>query len=68
MYIITYVQKSNNIIVSCDQVYYKRACDHRWRGLAVVLEKDGQQVLVKHGGGILVYWHSCRLAFEHDTR
>ena len=49
-------------------MHYKRACDHRWRGLAVVLEKDGQQVLVKHGGGILVYWHSCRLAFEHDTR
>lgn len=49
-------------------MYYKRACDHRWRGLAAVLEKDGQQVLVKHAGGILVYWHSCRLAFEHDTR
>ena len=47
-------QTSNNIIIG-DSVYYKRACDRWWRGPAKDLGKDGQQVLVKHGG-ICLMW------------
>ena len=61
------VRTSNdNIYVTGDSVYYKRACDRRWRGPAVVLGKDGQQVLVKHGGKYL-RCHPCRLALEHHV-
>ena len=41
---------NNNVFVAGDSVYYKRACDRLWRRPAKVLAKDGQQVLVKHGG------------------
>ena len=44
------VQTSNNIFVTGGSVYYKQACDRRWRGSAKVLGRDGQQVLVKYGG------------------
>ena len=44
-----------------DKIYYKRAAEARWRGPAVVLGQDGQQVLVKHGG-IYVRVHPCRLS------
>ena len=47
-------------------MYYKRACDRRWRGPAKVLEKDGQQVLVKHGG-IYAQCHPRQLAFEQQN-
>ena len=59
--------RNDNISVSGESVYYKRACDRRWKGLAVVLRKNGQKVLVKHSG-IYFCCHPCRLAFEHNNR
>ena len=47
--------------ITGDSVYYKRLAHKRWRGPAVVLGQDGQQVLVKHGG-IYVRVHPCRLS------
>ena len=58
---------NDNIFVTGESVHHKRVCDRYWRGPAVGLGKDGQEVLVKQGG-IYVRCHSRRLAFEHDTR
>ena len=44
-------------------MYYKRANDRRWKGLASVLGQDGQQVLVKHGSHYIRV-HPCRLTLE----
>ena len=33
-----------------DLVYYKRVDSSQWKGPASVLGKEGQQVLLKHGG------------------
>ena len=50
-----YIRTSNdNLYVIGDSLYYKRASNRRCRGLAKVVEKDGQQVLVKHGGVCLL--------------
>ena len=53
---------SNNIrttgdakFITRDKVYYKRANDRRWKGLASVLGQDGQQVLVKHYLVVIIY-------------
>ena len=43
-----------------DKVYYKRASNREWHGLASVLGQDGQQVLVKHGS-FYIRVHPCRL-------
>ena len=57
----------DNIFVTGDSVYYKRASDRRWRGQAKDLEKDGQQVLVKHGD-TYVRCHPCRLSLEQSNQ
>ena len=44
-----------------DRVYYKRLTSKSWRGPAVVLGQDGQQVLIKHGG-VYIRVHPCRLS------
>ena len=43
-----------------DLVLYKRQNEAKWKGPATVLGKDGQQVLLKHGG-YYVRVHPCRL-------
>ena len=43
-----------------DVVYYKRKDSRKWKGPATVLGKDGQQVLLKHGG-YYVRVHPCKL-------
>ena len=58
---------NDNIFVTGDSVYYKRASNRRWRGPAKVLGKDGQQVLVKHGG-TYVRCHPCRLSLEQSNQ
>ena len=61
------VQASNdNIFVTGDSVYYKQACDRRWRRPARDLGKGSQQVLVKYGG-IYVRCHPCRLALQKQN-
>ena len=61
------VQASNdNIFVTGDSVYYKSACDRRWRRPARDLGKGSQQVLVKYGG-IYVRCHPCRLALQKQN-
>ena len=61
------IRTSGNIkYVTGDKVYYKRATETRWRGPAVVLGQDGQQVLVKHGG-IYVRVHPCRLSLVREV-
>ena len=49
--------------ITGNKVYYKRANDRRWKGLASVLGQDGQQVLVKHGSHYIRV-HPCRLTLE----
>ena len=51
---------SNTIFCQGDQVYYWRNNRSEWHGPAVVIGRDGQQVLVKHGG-YYVRVHPCRL-------
>ena len=43
-----------------DLVYYKRLDSPKWKGPASVLGKEGQQVLLKHGGRYIRV-HPCRL-------
>ena len=52
--------------VTGDKVYFKRADSKRWRGPAVVLGQDGQQVLVKYQGNY-VRVHPCRVSLVSDT-
>ena len=47
-------------LVNGDSVYYKRQDDDKWRGPAIVIGRDGKQILVRHGS-IYVRVHSCRL-------
>ena len=56
----------DKIYLTGDKVYYKRADEIRWRGPGTVIGKDGQQVLVKHGG-VYVRVHPCRLTLEKQT-
>ena len=51
---------SNVVFCQGDQVYYWRNNSTEWHGPAVVIGRDGQQVLVKHGG-YYVRVHPCRL-------
>ena len=44
-----------------DNVYYKRQNSNEWKGPAVVIGRDGKQLLVKQGG-IVCRVHICRLA------
>ena len=52
-------------IVSGDVVHYKRKDNPKWRGPATVLGKDGQQVLVKHGG-YLIRVHPSRIRLSKN--
>ena len=49
-----------NSVNSGDHVFYKRNDSNEWRGPAVVIGRDGSQILVKHAG-MLVRVHSVRL-------
>ena len=55
--------RTNVKYITGDKVYYKRANDRRWKGLASVLGQDGQQVLVKHGSHYICV-HPSRLTLE----
>ena len=57
----------DNIFVTGDCVYYKRASDRRWRGPPKVLGQDGQQVLVKHGDKYTCC-HPCCLSLEQSNQ
>ena len=53
-------------LMSGDCVYYKRVKDHKGKGSASVLSKDGQPVLFKHGVyHVRVY--PCRLFPVEET-
>ena len=41
---------SDQVILNRDKVYYKRQNSKKWKGPAFVLGRDGQQILLKHGG------------------
>ena len=49
-----------------DKVYYRRRSSKKWSGPATVIGKNGQQVLVKHGGEYYRV-HPCRLTLEKHT-
>ena len=57
---------SNLVILSGDRVYYKRNGQKKWKGPAIVLGKDRQQVLIKHGGFYVVRVHPCRIMHARD--
>ena len=50
---------------SGDRVYYKRNDSNEWKGPATVLGRDGQCVLIRHGG-FYVRVHPCRLMITND--
>ena len=52
--------------VTGDVVYYKRLDSKKWRGPAVVIGQDSQQVLIKHGG-VLYRSAPCRLTLARQT-
>ena len=52
---------SDNVFVTGDSVYDKRANDGKWKGPGKVQGQDGQQVLVKHRS-TYVRCHPCRLS------
>lgn len=49
-----------------DKFYYHRKNVNRWSSSAVVLGKDGQLVLVCHGGAYY-YAHPCQLTKMQDS-
>ena len=57
---------SDNVFLNGDRVYYWRNRNTEWHGPAVVIGKDRQQVLVKHGGSY-VRVHPCRLQFCQEA-
>ena len=57
---------SDTVYIPGDQVYYKRKDTKKWKGPAKVLAKDGQQVLLKHGG-VYIRVHPCRLTLCEET-
>ena len=57
---------SENIYVPGDRVYYKRRDSKSWKGPAVVIGRDSQQVLIKHNGE-MCRLHPCRLSLEQQT-
>ena len=52
--------------ITGDVVYYKRLDSKKWKGPAVVIGQDSQQVLVKHGGELRRV-PPCRLTLVKDT-
>ena len=48
---------SDTPILMGDKVYYKRLDARHWRDSAIVLGKNGQQVLLKHGGYYIRFYH-----------
>ena len=50
---------------SGDKVYYRRMDSRKWKGPAVVIGQDAQQVLVKHGG-VMIRVHPSRLSLEKE--
>ena len=50
-----------------DSVYYKRNDSNVWRGPAVVIGRDGKQILVKHGGAC-VRVHVCRIRSSTENK
>ena len=61
------IRTSNDVVfVAGDRVYYKRKDTKKWKGPATVMAKDGQQVLLKHGG-LYIKVHPCRLSLCQET-
>ena len=57
---------SNNVFCQGDKVYYWRNNQSECHGPGVVIGKDGQQVLVKHGG-VYIRVHPCRIQLCNQT-
>ena len=57
----------DKIFVSGGVVFYKYTGQCFWTGPAILLKKDGLQVLVIVCGGFYVCCHPCRLTFDHNT-
>ena len=51
---------SNRMFFQGDRVYYYRNKKSEWHGPAVVIGKEGQNILVKQGG-LYIRLHTCRL-------
>ena len=58
---------SDAVYFQGDLVYYKRVDSSQWKGPASVLGKEGQQVLLKHGG-YYIRVHPCRLTHVTPQR
>ena len=56
---------SDQVVVNGDKVFYKRKDSKRWKGPAFVLGRDGQQVLLKHGG-YYIRVHPCRVRLARE--
>ena len=56
---------SNKTFCQGDLVYYYRNNNSEWHGPAVVIGRDSQQILVKHGG-TYIRVHPCRLQALHN--
>jgi hypothetical protein len=56
---------SNKTFCQGDLVYYWRNNGSEWHGPAVVIGKDSQQILVKHGG-MYIRVHPCRLQMYNN--
>ena len=52
--------------VNGDKVYYIHQGDTKWRGPAIVLGQDGQQILLKHGS-FYVHTHCCHVQHVNPT-
>ena len=57
---------SDTPMLTGDKVYYKRLDARRWRGPAIGLGKNGQQVLLKHGS-YYIRVHPCRLRLGRES-
>lgn len=58
------LRPSDDMYVTGDNVYYKRADSPEWKGPGVVIGQDGAVVFVRHGG-TLVREHQSRLCKTH---
>ena len=56
---------SDQVVVNGDKVYYKRNDAKKWKGPAYVLGRDGQQILLKHGG-YYIRVHPCRVRLARE--
>ena len=56
---------SDQVIINNDKVYYKRNNSKKWKGPAFVLGRDGQQILLKHGG-FYIRVHPCRVRLARE--